>query len=1740
MGRLVVVDRFYEGTEREIVLDRPDMTVYEAIAQLNRDLPHFFAPQDPAMPLPVFPADVRFRLPTAVLGPDGSGEPAYVKQATWHTRVIGPDETIAFVPVPRGGGGGSGSNSGKQVAAVVASLALAIAAPYLVAGVGVAAFTTAAGTLSPLGTLAASGLVIGGSLLLNLLAPKPETPATEDFESYTVSAASNRANPGGVMPVWYGRLRLPPPFLTKPYQEFEGNDQFLYQVLMTTCGEIEYERIEIGDTEVWNPVDGVTGTVDDLEFEFIDPGGEITLFPAGVITASEVSGQEVPNPPGILGPFVVNPAGASNRVNRLAVDLIFPEGLYYVTDEGELQVNLVDVRMQYREIDDAGAPVGAGTWLDIENNGNGDNGSHRIVRGTREPQRITYRKAVAKGRYEVRFSSERDFSAADDKNSKNKLLWGGLKGYIAGFKTPPGVSLIAVKIKANEDFNQFSSNEIFVTGTRKLPTYNASTKTWSAPVATRSIAWATADWLRDTDYGAGLADTKYDLDWLEAYDSLWDGRGDTFNAVFDREWTVGVATNAILDAGDAQIIRLGGRIGFVRDEARDIRRATFTPRNIVKGSFWQEFIFADDESPDSLYIKFINEDTWIEDEVKAELSTYSGEAPVEEDAFGSTNHDHAWRRGLRRVAKNAYRRQFVGFVTEMEGLDLVRLDPINVSHPLMGVANAQVRSVDANTLTLDSDIVQSPAPQYFESDGADWTNQNAGAASSLPDLSGTFVDDATLDARAAVRSGTAANSIRHKRALDVPTDGQIVELQVVWRVEGAGQGRVRGRCVALDDAYVQIGGAIGGYSDLKTSTDGKQTTQFYFAADAASGIEAWATTAARLRFGVNVNDSGGGAEVRISQVRLRYVWGTEDSVYLRGKDGREWGPCDVNKIQDDRTIKLNATDLAAVEAQDGTIASILPAARSEKAHLVLYQDNAPTFDGLVVSARPTGNNQVEVIAQLDAPEVYSADGTETPPPYLRPPTPPKVPDRPIVSGLYGNLARYDFDIRLAAGWLPAAGARRYKAEVSYDNGASWTPVYAGEDNRFTATVKAQELKVRVRGIGKRAGPWAELSIAQSEVPPVEPPPGVIKIEHLDPDVQGNLQRIEEDSQAFLNIGLDNLRETMEELTALVAENGAFMELTKNSIITAVVQQSEDARAAVIRIDRAIVDEKEARAESILGLEARLTSVEGDQSGIALALQELVVRVQDTEDGLDLLASDILTLFGVVNDSVTGNSALAALISSQGIRITANEGEITSIANATTLLTTRVGNVEGDVSGLSTAFDNLETQVNLNKDGLKVNALRDTLLSAKVQQFLPTNVWKGKTVLLTKASAANGTISGGLDDTARLRGSGSKPGYVFNLSTDMQFDGNGSPVVQIVGRWRGAGSDFKGRLQYKTNGHGYGNSWYKDAAHPWGTGDAQDDEFVVMTFDMSDLDAGGNNWINNTITGLKFIPSDDQAVDFELAHIGWGQLEDSALGAVLEADAAQATQTKKGLESLASSLKSVVAETEDGYAEGLIAMEAQSGPSGVASRMALRVRAGVEDNFEQAALYLDAMQGGGSQAVIEAENFAFTHNDEKVYPFYISGGVVYIENAHIRNLKSNNLKRREITVPTLGSFSNVQNIGISEKKVASITMDLDDEVEFVRIEFLVHAQITYTDVAQPDTVGGVTFRLFRGGQEVNKFNFDMLNLSASQMLFDRTIAFIDENPPSVETKYDLFASTNSNQVNCRTYNDGSVSGNAYKR
>lgn len=569
-----------------------------------------------------------------------------VLQKDWNT-VVGDDDCLAIWTLPQGGGGGS--NIGMILITVVM--------------VAAAVFTGGATLGVAVMWGAAAGAAVG---LLSMMVPAPETPPSQvgreaASPTYSISAQGNSARLMEAVPVQYGRMRVYPDLAAQPYTENNSNQVFVYQLFCIGQGDFDIEKINIEESDITS--------YGEVQYEVIRPGQKVTLFPDNVVTSEAVQGLEMlgPNQEGyaVLGPYVTAPPGT--KTNFIAIDIQLPAGAYEIDDEGNTLPSSVSFSFSYEPINDAGQVIGLPVTLIAQT----------LTYSTQTAQMLSFKIAVPEGRYQV--TGYRASAWSSDQRIVNKLVWTGLKAYLPSDLQYGNKTMLATIIRATNNLNQSTSRKINVICTRKLPTWNP-VEGWTAEVATRNPAWAFADVLRNTDYGAGWGTNRINIAELYRLSQVWATRGDQFNGRFDNTITVWAALTQIAAVGRATPVYYAGIMDIVRDEPKSIPAQVFTPANILENTFKISYKLGTSSTPDYVISEFYDEEVWQDDEVDCILPNSTQTNPARSELFGCTIRDQAYREGMYKAAVNRDQRSRYAFTTEMEGLLLLFGDLIHVSH----------------------------------------------------------------------------------------------------------------------------------------------------------------------------------------------------------------------------------------------------------------------------------------------------------------------------------------------------------------------------------------------------------------------------------------------------------------------------------------------------------------------------------------------------------------------------------------------------------------------------------------------------------------------------------------------------------------------------------------------------------------------------------------------------------------------------------------------------------------------------------------------------------------------------------------------------------------------------------------------------------------------------------------------------------------------------------------------------
>lgn len=498
---------------------------------------------------------------------------------------------------------------------------------------------------------------------------------------YTLSGQRNQIKLNDPIESAYGRNRIYPAYAARPYNVYKGNQQFQYSLYCLGHGDHGIEDMLFEDTPLEQ--------FDDVEFQIVGPGEELTLFSDNVDTSSAVANIELFGPneaefPGWSGGFVVNEA--NTLANRIEVDISLPAGLYYANDTGGLSAQAVEASFEYREINDAGDALGDWTplvfsekkvrrWTTADYVAQGFGIPRKPTYditvlptfykslATTTPQRFTLGLDVTPARYEVRGKR------VNNKNTShrvgNTLRWESLRAFFPSVRNYGNITLVAIAARASNNLNNNAAQKFNVISTRMLPTWAVGTG-WSTPVETRNPVWAFCDIFRAV-YGGRLPWTMLDMEELYTLSVLFDEEDTHFDYIYDKHSTLWDAARLPARIGRGIPMLTGSQITMVRDEVKIAATGVFGPNNIVRGSFSWNVKLVNVEENDGLEIQYLDADTWKEETVQCLIGDDLGTKPRSLRLPGCSDRTRAFHEGLYIRATELLVRENIEFDTGLEG-----------------------------------------------------------------------------------------------------------------------------------------------------------------------------------------------------------------------------------------------------------------------------------------------------------------------------------------------------------------------------------------------------------------------------------------------------------------------------------------------------------------------------------------------------------------------------------------------------------------------------------------------------------------------------------------------------------------------------------------------------------------------------------------------------------------------------------------------------------------------------------------------------------------------------------------------------------------------------------------------------------------------------------------------------------------------------------------------------------------
>jgi hypothetical protein len=641
----------------------------------------------------------------------------------WDTICPHSGQLLQVSATVQGGGGGSNPTQILLTIAVVAAAAALTAATGGVFGVAIAGSLT-------VGMVAGAVVAVGGMLLIGALFPPPTMGARsalpEVSPTYSLSGGQNRARPYEPIPAVMGTHRLFLDYAARPYTEYRGNEQYLYQIFHLGLGNVTASNYKIGATSL----------ISYSDFELLGPNaeGKFTDFPGNVDSTA--------------GAAVTQAAGDIVRTSsidtyQLGIDL--ESNLFFANDKGGLDARSVSISLQYKL-------SSSGTWItpsSVEIYGDNFSYAGGVITtsgASQKPNRATiFITGLTPGTYDVKLNR----STADSTNPRESTTtnWSALKSYQLDNGDYKGQNRVALIIRATEQLNgvvQQLSAEVSAQATY----WNGSA--WVTGATSNPAHWFMhfARGVRNADgklmYGVGLTDSQMDLAGLHVWAQFCAAESLTFNAVVDTTMTAADMLNMIATTGFGSPSWASGKLGAVFDARNASPVAVFGMSNIIRNSFQVSYI--SENLADELVIRFRNPDKdYEQDEVRAlspDVVTPVRSSAVE--LFGCTDEDMAGKFANYLAAQQYYRRRRVSWQSDFEGFVCQRGDVVLMSHDLTqwGYSGRFV-GVNANVVTLDRAVPRQNQVEFLmliRPDGSTTTYDVAPSTDAESDTL-TIVDD---------------------------------------------------------------------------------------------------------------------------------------------------------------------------------------------------------------------------------------------------------------------------------------------------------------------------------------------------------------------------------------------------------------------------------------------------------------------------------------------------------------------------------------------------------------------------------------------------------------------------------------------------------------------------------------------------------------------------------------------------------------------------------------------------------------------------------------------------------------------------------------------------------------------------------------------------------------------------------------------------------------------------------------
>ncbi|WP_239510848.1 host specificity factor TipJ family phage tail protein [Stenotrophomonas maltophilia] len=585
---------------------------------------------------------------------------------------------------------------GKSAIQLVAMVALTY---FTLGGGAIAGFSI--GTSTALGTtIARVAVYAAGSLLINkVLGPKlpKAADAAPADKLFSISAPRNRMRAYEPLSLLLGTVRVAPDVASKPYMNYEGDEQYLSLVLTPGLNVARVDALYNGDAllssydgvQVWHS--GFSGM----------PNQTIPLYSnSGSVDGGVI--YDTSNDPKHTPSNWVQRTSSAGAI-RLQVNMDFR--IFDADKKGREYENREQIQIQYRA-------VGEGAWRAF--------GNYTVSGRTQKSRRATYGLDVPAGQYEVRVRTAG--LNTDGNNAQASFTWTNLVSVLPDTASYDGIPRIGIRMKASGQLNGSPDEIRCVAHSQPIPVWKGEAIGWvteeSSNPGAQILAYArgikSPQGVRIA--GMGLPDSQIDVEALKAFMLHCTANGFTYDYLIADKRNHQAVMDAIALAGFGQIAWPKGRLAVVWAADEQPLSGVVNMATIKKGQFQVEYTLAN--GADGIEYSYLDRATWEAKTLRVPAPGVTTMLnPAQVTGEGVTSEAHAAMLARWHLAQSLYQYKSINYSTNIEHLSYGRMSVLALQHDLTQWGfGGQVLSASmgpGRVVTLQLDV---PVPGRAQSD----------------------------------------------------------------------------------------------------------------------------------------------------------------------------------------------------------------------------------------------------------------------------------------------------------------------------------------------------------------------------------------------------------------------------------------------------------------------------------------------------------------------------------------------------------------------------------------------------------------------------------------------------------------------------------------------------------------------------------------------------------------------------------------------------------------------------------------------------------------------------------------------------------------------------------------------------------------------------------------------------------------------------------------------------------------